>query len=258
MQNVQISHFSPEELQILTENYRLSPGRQADSPLSVPAVELLDLEKCRAYLEQAAAIFQTPAVAAAASQFSKRYAYMTMASGLYAMTMFNKGMNYGIENCHMESVFQGSSWLPEVSLTDRHVTQPAAAQRDEWRDRIFSSIFADNIAKVWRSISKAARIPVSTLWENMAISLYWLYEQRMVEEASEEQKLQIQADFHYLLHEAPAHLFGEEYNPLARFNNPKMIITSSNTPKRKRKTCCLLYKVSEDHDYCTTCPLRKE
>lgn len=258
MQNVQMPYFSPDELQILTDHFRLSPGRQADSPLFVPAVELLDLEKCRVYLEQAAAIFQTPAIAAAASQFSKRYAYLTMSSGLYAMTMFNKGMTYEITNCHIESVFQGNSWLPEVCLTDRQVTQPTVEERNEWRDRVISSIFAENIAKVWRSISKAARIPASTLWENVAISVYWLYEQRMAKEATEEQKLQIQADFYYLLHEAPAHLFGEEHNPLTRYNNSEMVITASNIPKRKRKTCCLLYKISQEHNYCTTCPLRKE
>jgi ferric iron reductase protein FhuF len=258
MLNVQMSSFNPEELQILTNHFRLSPGRRDESPLCVAALELLDPEKCEAYLEQAAGIFQTSAKAAAASQFSKRYAYLTMASGLYAMTMFNKGMNYAIENCHIESVFKDRTWLPEVSLADRQVTMPAAEDREQWRDQILRSVFADNIAKVWRSISKAARIPVSILWENMAISVYWLYEQRMGEEATEEQKRQIQADFYYLLHEAPGHLFGEEHNPLTRYNNPEKIITDSNIFKRKRKTCCLYYKVSEKHDFCTTCPLRKE
>ncbi|MDP4097198.1 (2Fe-2S)-binding protein [Paenibacillus sp. P96] len=258
MLNAQLSYFEPAELEILSKDYRLCQNSTSDSSLSVPARELLDIEKCQAYLEQAADIFSTSAKAAAASQFSKRYAYLTMASGLYAMTMFNKGLNYAIENCRIESVFQGSSWLPEVSLTDCQVTQPPEEGRTEWRDRIITSIFAENIAKVWCSISKAARIPTSILWENMAISVYWLYEQRMVEEATEEQKLRIQADFHYLLYEAPAHLFGEKENPLTKFNNSHMVMTASNIPKRKRKTCCLLYKVSQEHDYCTTCPLRKE
>lgn len=258
MQTVDMLSFSQAELQMLTSQFRLSLGRRDDSPLCVSAIELLSVEKCKHYLEQVAVIFQTSAKTAAASQFSKRYAYLVIASGLYAMTMFDKGMNYALENCRVESVFKDSTWLPEVSLTDRRVTKPAAEQRELWRDRMLASIFAGNIAKVWRSVSTAASIPVSILWENISHSLYWLYEQRMLEGATEEQCRQIQADFHYLLYEAPACLFGEEYNPIAKYNHAGRVITDSNVCKRKRKTCCLHYQISEQYSCCTTCPLRKQ
>ncbi|PZD94314.1 hypothetical protein DNH61_18050 [Paenibacillus sambharensis] len=249
------SSFSAAEWRILTEDYRLTKMSSPDRSLSVPSLDLLDTNRCRSYMEGAAEIFGTTVIAAAASQFSKRYAYMTMASGLYAMTMFDKALDYSLENCRIESVYQGSSWLPEVRLSDWQVSSPAAEGRKEWRDQVVSRIFAGNIAKVWRSIAAAARIPASTLWENMAISVYWLYEKRMVEGADESGLRRIEEDLRYLLEEAPAELFGERENPLMKYNNAETVISSSGEPKRKRRTCCLLYKVSGSSPYCVTCPL---
>jgi ferric iron reductase protein FhuF len=207
-------------------------------------------------MDRVTAKFQASSGAAAASQFSKRYAYMTMASGLYAMTMFDKGLDYSVENCRLESVYRDENWLPEVRLADWRVTGPAAdGEREEWRAQTISRIFAGNIAKVWRSISKAAKLPRAILWENTAISVYWLYEKRMGEGADECQQSRIREDYRYLLSEAPAHLFGEKENPLAKFHSPKCITPASELPVRIRKTCCLLYQTPDhDGDYCITCP----
>ena len=95
------------------------------------------------------------------------------------------------------------------------------------------------------------------LWENTAIRVYSLYEKKMGEGKSEQEKLRIQKDFEYLIHEAPASLFGETENPLAKFYGPKTKISFSNEPVRIRKTCCFYYKVSQNEKYCSTCPKDK-
>ncbi|UHA73403.1 (2Fe-2S)-binding protein [Paenibacillus sp. 481] len=255
--NLQLSLFEPEEVNILTEHFRLTLHASRDSRLSIPAVDLLDTAKCQEYLEAAKTIFQCSNAAASLSQLSKRYAYLTMASGLYAMTMFNKGLDYSIENCHIESVDEDKSWLPEVCLSDWRVTEPTGGDRYIWREQMIQRIFAGNMAEVWNSVSKVAKVPTSILWENAAISVYWLYERRMLEGASDQQKARIQEDFQYLVQEAPAHLFGERENPMKKYNSPKCTTSYSDTPIRVRKTCCFLYKISDDHDYCLTCPKLK-
>lgn len=257
-QNETQSWFEPEQVELLSTNFRLTKHISSDRTLSVSSIELTDPEVCIAYLRRAADIFQTTDLAAIASQFSKRYAFLTMASGLYAMTMYNKGFHYSIDNCHVESVFKGDSWLPEVRLTDWNVTEPTGGNRERWREHIIRSIYADNIAKVWETVSKVAKIPITILWENMAISVYWLYEKRMIEGATAIQQERIQADYSYLIDQAPAELFGIEENPLTKFNSPKTVCSSSELPIRKRKTCCMLYKIPQRSTYCTTCPLVKQ
>ncbi len=249
-------------MDVLTKDFRLTTKTSFDRTYSIPSIDLLNKEKCMAYLDRVTSILQPSSKietvthkVATVSQFSKRYGFLTFGSGLYAMTMFNKGLDYSVENCHIESIYKDNTWLPDVRLADWHITQPIDSDRNEWRDQIIKNIFADNIAKVWRSISNAANIPISVLWENVAISVYWLYEKRIDKGASNNQKFRIHEDYQYLLN-APAYLFGETENPLKKFNCSKRKTTTSDIPIRVRKTCCYYYKVSSDRVYCTTCPIK--
>jgi len=50
-----------------------------------------------------------------ASQFSKRYAFLIMTPCLYAMTMYDKGLERSLENSHIESsAARDSSWSPRI------------------------------------------------------------------------------------------------------------------------------------------------
>jgi len=191
-----------------------------------------------------------------ASLFSKRYAFLLVSPGLYAMTMFNKGLDLSVGNCRVESGYRDEAWIPNLRLTEVRVTQPASGHRCEWRDGVIQGIFAGHLAKIWRAVSAAARIPLSILWENTAVYVYALYERRIAEEADGERRFRMQEDFEYLVRDAPAVLFGEEHNPLARYYLPTGSVASSvagsDKPVRIRKTCCFYYKVGSD--YCPACP----
>ena len=238
----------------MKKHFRLTTNISSDRVYSIPAIDLLNEAKCLAYLNRITGVFQSPSKIVTASQFAKRYSFLTIASSLYAMTMFNKGLNLSVENSHIESIYQDKTWLPKVRLTDWHVTQPTDGDRHEWRDQVIKNVFASNIAKTWRSLSKAVNIPITILWENTAIYVYWLYEKRMGEGVSQIQKSSIEEDFQYLLSGAPACLFGEMENPLKKYNSPKCTLSTSDQPIRLRKTCCYYYKISSNENYCSTCP----
>jgi len=250
-----LSSFKPEEMDLLTKHFRLTKNTSSDRELSVPAVDLLDEAKCMTYLDRVTGIFQSPSKIVTASQFSKRYSFLMIAPSLYAMTMFNKGWDHSVQNCHIESVYQDKTWLPKVRLADLQVTQPTDGDRHEWRDQMIKSIFAGNISRIWCAISKAAKIPITVLWENTAIYVYWLYEKRMEEGSDKNQKVRIHEDFQYLLDEAPASLFGYTENPLKKYNSPKCTVSTSDQPVRIRKTCCYYYRISSNDSYCSTCPI---
>ncbi|RSL35407.1 hypothetical protein D7Z54_00180 [Salibacterium salarium] len=228
-----------------------------DRRFSIKAVDLLDEEKCIAYLDSLTRSLQSPSRMITASQFSKRYAFLTIAPSLYAMTIYNKGLDLSSENCKIESSFHNGSWKSNLHLTDLQVSQPKEGERQEWRDGVIKNIFHGNLAKIWRSISKVSNVPMPILWENTAVRVYSLYEKKVGNGDSEKEKFRIQEDFKYLISEAPATLFGETKNPLARFYGPKSTISSSDQPVRTRKTCCFYYKVPNGN-YCSTCPKVKQ
>jgi ferric iron reductase protein FhuF len=246
MTNSMLSSFKTEELECLSTDFRLTTTISTDSRFSISSIDLLNEVKCSEYLDKITGLFKSPSRMVTASQFAKRYSFLTIAPSLYAMTMLNKGLDFSVENCHVESTFRDdSTWLPKVRLNDQIVSLPEVGGRNEWRNQVVKNIFAGNISKVWHSVSKAANIPISILWENTAIYVYWLYEKRI---GGHE-------DFQFLLNEAPASLFGEKRNPLTRFNSPKCEIPTSDQPVRVRKTCCYYYEVSPDKKtYCSSCP----
>ncbi|MCR8842088.1 (2Fe-2S)-binding protein [Paenibacillus sp. SC116] len=246
--------FTPDELEMLTAKYRFTMEESSDEIYSIRALDFLDKDNNIAYFDKVASIYESTSEVVTASMFAKRYACLSIASGLYAMSMYNKSMDYSLENCHMESIFHGEAWLPCVRLTNSEVSQPEARSRNEWRDRVIQNIFADNVARVWDSFAKSVKISKSVLWENTAIYVYWLYENQFGEGASACQQAQLLEDYQYLVDEAPAHLFGESKNPLKKFNSPKKVTTASETPLRIRKTCCYYYQVADDNEYCPTCP----
>jgi len=250
--------FRPEERDLLVNQYRLTFEPLSDRTLSISSADLLNADRCREYLDRMGELYETTSRAAAASMFAKRYAYLTIASSLYAMTMLNKGMDYSAANGHLESHWQGQAWLPKMRLTDSRISQPADGERNVWRDRVIQTIFAGNLSPVWRSISASAKVSTAVLWENTAIYVYHLYENVFGEGASCERHARLEEDYRYLLTEAPAALFGEKYNPLARFNSPKQATATSDKPIRIRRTCCYYYLAADEpDDYCPTCPKLK-
>ncbi|MCQ6561490.1 IucA/IucC family C-terminal-domain containing protein [Paenibacillus mendelii] len=255
-----MSHEGPlllkrEEWEYFKNQLRMTTGESLERRYSISSQDLLDEQRCAAFLDGLAPVLDSDSRKVTASLFAKRYAFLLICPSFYAMTMYGKSFDVSIGNCHVESNFVGESWRPNLRLDDWSMTQPADAGRQEWRDQIMKGIFVDHLAPIWASISKVARLPLSILWENTAIFVYALYEKRIADESSEEQKLRRQEDFDYLVRDAPADLFGWKNNPLAAYDSPKCSVEGYDKPLRIRKTCCLYYKASDDGSYCGTCPL---
>lgn len=248
--------LSQNDIHTLTNDYRMTVEPSEDREWSLPVMDLLDPEKSRMYMERVAPIFRTSLSTASVSMFVKRYGFLTAAPVLYAMSLLNKGLDCSVANSHLESFHKGDTWLPKLRLSDAAVSQPEEGKREEWRDWIIERLFADNISKVLRSLMKLVPVSSAVLWENAAIYIFWLYEKRMGEGATAEQKARMEEDFRYLVQEAPARLFGEaRYNPLTRFYTEKRRTKAHEDPFRIRKTCCYYYQTTPgEESFCGGCP----
>ncbi|MCR2803969.1 IucA/IucC family C-terminal-domain containing protein [Paenibacillus soyae] len=250
--------FSPQELEPLTAQFRLTSETSEDRTHSVSSARLLDAAECASYIGRVSGLFGATANSVGASLFAKRYSYMVAVPVLYAMTMYNKGLKASIDNCHVESMLREDGvWIPKLRLGDWETSIAGDHDRREWRDRVLRSLFADNIGKLWRALSKANRVSAATLWENTAVNIYWLYEKKIGEAADSAQLSRIREDYDYLL-SAPGELFGEKSNPLGKFDSPKVLLPEYEQPIRIRKTCCLYYQTEGERSYCSICPKDKE
>jgi ferric iron reductase protein FhuF len=245
--------LAQDERDYLSRQFGLYEYGAARPVNSVKASDLLDVEMCSDYLDRLTVLLQSPSRMITASQFFKRYAFLTTVPLLYAMTVYNKGLDLSVENCFLESS-PSQSWLEHVSLADIDATMPEASERHDWRNRVVLALFAGNVGKLIAVMSKVANVPKSILWENVAVRVFSLYEKRIGVTGEQQEQSFGEADFQYLIHQAPGALFGEKQNPLSRFYCKPACSSDSNTTMRVRKTCCFYYEVSSSEEYCSNCP----
>jgi siderophore-iron reductase FhuF len=213
-------------------------------------VDLQDEKFLRDFIKNLTETIGAPTEKIAASIFIKRYAFIAVIS-LYAMSVWNKKVNVSLENVSMENFDCGKEpWLPLFSLKDVRFEDWNGQNRDLWRETILEDLFAKNIYPIIEILAKTFHISKLILWENIAVYLFWLYENELKDFINEN----IEKDFHYLILEAEGPLFGHYHlNPLHKYFGEKVHLEEWDEEIRVRKTCCFSYQLPAAKG-CKTCP----
>jgi len=245
--------LEPSHQEELAERCRLIKAADRDHAFALPATELLAPDVCKQLLNRLTPVIGSPNEYVTASLLAKRIAFLTTGSALYAMSVMDRGLNLTIDNSFVEYRHQNGLWQSRMPLDSLNVSIPELNQRAAWRDQLVHNLFAGHLAPLWRSFRAVARVPLPVLWENTAVRVYALYERRLAEQTCPDLRKRIAEDFHYLVHQAPAKLFGADHNPLQRYFPPHPRVPDADV--RIRKTCCYYYRATQRVKYCSTCPL---
>jgi len=124
--------------------------------------------------------------------------------------------------------------------------------RDEWVKEHVSLLIEEVIRPLFQHVHHLTRLPMKTMWENLAIYVYWFYEQYYSEIAYEEIHLRIQEDFMVIKDDMSGDVFHGKRNPLSQLQYQPCHPDGAHM----RKLCCLTYKMNDDYNYCRTCPNR--
>ena len=245
--------LDPVQREELASQCQLIVAEQQDRDFALPAASLLEPDTCRDLLDRLTPVIGSPNRYVTASLLAKRIAFLTTGSALYAMSALDRGLDLSIDNSVLEYRHQGGLWQSRLPLADLSVTAPSAGARSNWRDTVVHNLFAGHLAPLWQSFRAVARVPLPVLWENTAVRVYSLYERRLTKQTCPHRQQRIADDFHFLIHQAPADLFGADHNPLQRYFRPRQYGQAPHV--RIRKTCCYYYRATEPAKYCSTCPL---
>ncbi|HET7522268.1 MAG TPA: IucA/IucC family C-terminal-domain containing protein [Bacillales bacterium] len=234
-----------EEAKLLKEHFRYDPTGNIHEN-STPAAALSNRIELAMMLEKIGKKLNSPSPLVTASQFSKRYSFMVAVPALYAMAVFDKGMNATLGNCRIGPSAAPDVWMPHLQLDDDECLPAPLHDRHSWRDTIFKRLFKENLSIVNRMLTALTSVPETILWENTALYVFWLFEERM-KQSDTPQAEQIKEDFHHLVFADEGEVFGKSANPLQPFYSRKHL-----NGVRVRQTCCLYYKLPEA-DFCSTC-----
>ncbi|WP_417526565.1 IucA/IucC family C-terminal-domain containing protein [Marinomonas shanghaiensis] len=231
---------------------------QADEPLAIDSSKLLDDALCLETLQKIMPELGAPNLKVTASLVIKRMAFLTLAPVLYAMSGFDKGLDVSIENSVFEYPLENRIWQSKMPLKDTSVSVWKSSDkesREVWRDDILSKVFSGHLTLLVEQFYRLTKVSRRVLWENIAVRVFSIYEQRILTNIAEEKRMIAEADYAYLLEKTTTQLFGLEENPLTVFYREKQLTALSENPVRVRRTCCFYYQATEPPVYCGSCPL---
>jgi len=246
----------PEEWQALSV-FGLKQDLQ-DERLSIDSIKLLDDVLCQETLQKIMPELGAPNLKVTTSLVMKRIAFLALAPILYAMSRFNKGLDGTLKNCVFEYPLENRIWVSKMPLKNLAVTvqdKDQAEGRKTWRKDILSQVFAGHLTQLVEQFHRLTKVPKWILWENVAVRVFSIYEQRILPNIPDAQMAQAQADFSYLLDQKSTEVFGMSENPLTVFYREKQQTALSDKPIRVRRTCCYYYLATEPAVYCGSCPL---
>lgn len=231
---------------------------QADEPLAIDSSKLLDDALCLETLRNIMPELGAPNLKVTASLVIKRIAFIALAPVLYAMSGFDKGLDASIENSVFEYPLDNRIWQSKMPLKTTAVSvwkDSDKEDRNAWRKEILNKAFSGHLTLLVEQFYRLTKVSRRILWENVAVRVFSIYEQRILVNVAEEMRSKAQADYAYLLDKSTTALFGLNENPLTVFYQDKQLTALSENPVRVRRTCCFYYQATEPPVYCGSCPL---
>lgn len=215
------------------------------------ASSFLAADELKDFLSDRLGSIGTNEIKVAASLFMKRYAFVA-ALGLMTMTFWNKKIDLSPDNLILIEGEKNGLWMPEFYLKNEQATEFTSHGEKETFVR---SIFRDHLDQMIQSLRKATKVSNLILWENIAVYVFWIYENDDFL-IKEEMRGDRDEQFRQLLSDENSHWYGRYHkNPLARYYSSKVNVEGLNEKVRVRKTCCFSNRLENGDRYrCKTCP----
>lgn len=213
--------------------------------------DLLNEEKCRVFLQKLMLEIKAPNLSVAASMFSKRYAYLIVASTLFSMVEHNRVLKIPVNACGLSKERELCIQLECCSLEET-----TNLKREQWREDVLRFLFSEHITPVINILQKTSRLSPLVLWENIAIRINSIYRKMLSTDLDFDKIEHLNSDFQFLKN-AQGDLFNLKENPIKQYL--KIGLELKQNPYRR--TCCMYYLLEEDAEgigYCGVCPIKKK
>lgn len=248
----EIGALSNDEWDVLAR-FGLKQSTQP-SECHIDSVHLLDIQQCVYTLETIMPELGAPDLKVTASLVIKRIAFLALAPTLYAMSVYNKGLNLSLDNSVFEYQLDNRIWQNGMPVKNTEVSL-APDEREQWRDKVLQRVFAEHLTRLVTLFHQVTGVPQRILWENIAVRVFSIYERRILPNVPCTLKSAAEQDLAFLVDADTQQIFAMDENPLTRFYRKKRLFGEPPQPVRMRRTCCFYYQATEPEVYCSNCPL---
>ncbi len=244
-----------EEVQLLSEHFKYYNPKADDheTPLDIVyGEELFTKEGLQTLLDKLHVYWTSEDKLATASMFTKRIGIYMVTTYLVPMTLFSKMPGLDSEGIKMIRLDENSLWFPKWKNDNALNSVQGDQDREEWVKEQVTLLIQEMILPLFQNVHHITKLPMTTMWENLAIYIYWFYEQYYSKIANDEIQTQAQEDFKVIKDDLSGDIFQSKRNPLAQLQYQPCQPDGAHM----RKLCCLTYRMNDDSKYCRTCPNR--
>jgi ferric iron reductase protein FhuF len=108
-------HFTASEWALLSGGLRLKDSDERDPLRSMKARDLLQEDVCEQLLDALGPVIGSPTRAITASLLGKRLSFLATGACLYAMSVYDKGLQMSLDNTVIEYGHDEGLWTSSVS-----------------------------------------------------------------------------------------------------------------------------------------------
>lgn len=245
--------LSSDEWDVLAR-FGLKQNTQPSESYHIDSINLLDTQQCTFILETIMPKLGAPDMKVTTSLVVKRIAFLTLAPTLYAMSVYNKGLNLSISNSVFEYQLGNRLWKNGMPIKNATPTL-APKERQYWREKVLGQVFAGHLTPLVDAFYHVTGVSKRILWENVAVRVFSIYERRILLNATGAIKQRAEEDLAFLLDANTQNIFALDENPLTRFYREQALFGDPPQPVRMRRTCCFYYQATEPAEFCSNCPL---
>ncbi|MRG85214.1 IucA/IucC family C-terminal-domain containing protein [Salinibacillus xinjiangensis] len=247
--------LKPHEEQLMATHFRYDYERSFQAVHKfehMSASQLVNPEFMSTLFSHLKQYLHSDSLLAVASTFVKRYSYLVVTTGFCSLSVFNKQLDFSLNNIHLVLTDDDSRWFPSLRIDDiSTITNADPNNRYEWLQAASQELVHNHLLKVFETVHQVTKLPFPVMWESFATYFFWFYERYATKLVQEDSILTtMENDFHMIVHEFHGKMFGEKENPLHKFSYQLVLPTKA----RVRKTCCLTHMLNNESTYCKVCP----
>ncbi|MEK3910701.1 ferric iron reductase [Paenibacillus sp. FSL H7-0331] len=215
--------------------------------------DLLDKGNAERLIAQYGPVLKAMKPEVASTYFSLWFAWVCAALQ-YTISHHDAAYNMSLHNLsgQVHLVNNRPRWA--FHLHDSNSLSVPCTDRNDWRKRVLSSFYTNEVAPLMASISAAVGINVGQLWGQLATRLHYAYDAWQKEAETDQLRHTIEEDFTFLRYGLAAEIFGRKKNPFdiqfRHIDNPRI----PGETMRIKASCCLAYLTDTGHGYCYSCP----
>lgn len=243
----------------LEQNFFISIKKKENALFSIPAEKAVHTDNMKLLLETYAPLMKALEPKAAAAYFGGWISSLPLCLQ-YTLSTENKTIDLSLANIEIQLYCkEGENWYFSfvVNRWSEQEGPEDEAERTVWRKQVLSKFYQQTMRPLYEAAAQVCDLDAGQLWGQLPTKFNYYIEHFMEQAKTCLIKERIEQDYRFMKEEMEPEVFGRKKNP---FDVKLRYVPDWRDESKQlmQKNVCCRYYLTEEGQYCYTCPRLKE